>query len=596
VTFLELTENHQEKIIMKRSLLFSTALIPLLAAALVIQISEPLNKPETATPTRGREFYGQLPLSFEANEGQAGAPIKFLSRGKGYTLALASTEAVLSFSQPVATPNERKTRSAQNIAGHQESRNATNTVLRMKLVGANPQAQVAGLEALPGRVNYFIGNDPAKWRRNVPTYAKVKYQEVYPGVDLVYYGSSIEARQLEYDFVVAPGVDPQIITLGFDGADKLEVEAQGDLVLHTSESEAQIRFHKPFVYQEVEGVRQEIAGGYAFNDNHQVGFQLEAYDTTKPLVIDPVLSYSTYLGGSSDDLGVGIAVDAGGNMYVTGYTTSADFPTRNPLQPNYRRGVCGVEPDTFATEDVFVAKLNSTGTALVYSTYLGGTGNDIGRGIAVDASGNVYLSGVTNSTNFPTASPLQPTFGGGSGECFSGDVFMAKLNAAGSALVYSTYLGGSSDRATHNVVVDAAGNARSGLDAIDRLPASNPLQNTLNSDGKDAFVAKLNPAGSALVYSTYLGGNGADEGRWITVDASGNAYVTGFTASDSFATVGAVKDTFDGSQDAFVTKLNAAGSARLYSTYLGGSGEETGNSIGVDASGNAYVTGSHRFG
>jgi hypothetical protein len=273
-------------------------------------------------------------------------------------------------------------------------------VLRMTLVGRNAKPRVEGFDEFPGKANYFVGNNPKKWHTGVPTYARAQYQDLYPGIDLTYYGNE---RQLEYDFVVRAGADPKSIVLGFKGADKLEVDAQGDLVLHTAAGP--IRQQKPFIYQEVNGVRREIAGGYALKNMHQVGFQVASYDPSRPLVIDPVLFYSTYLGGSGNDQGLGIAVDSAGNAYVTGITGSTNFATTAGASQTIYGG---------GSEDAFVTKLNSTGSGLVYSTYLGGGGgfgNDEGRGIAVDPAGNAYVTGNTNSPNFPTTpGAFQTTF------------------------------------------------------------------------------------------------------------------------------------------------------------------------------------------
>src|SRR5712692_9912408 len=328
--------------------------------------------------------YGKLPLSFEANRGQTDAHVQFISRGSGYTLYLTATEAVLTvqrplgFGEPPAGPgspqvfSKRKGLGETQNAKPKEMENNARSALRMKLVGANVATVVEGLQPLPGKTNYFIGNDPAKWHTAIPTYAKVRYKDLYPGVDLVYYGNQ---QQLEYDFIVAPGVDPRAIRLAINGAKKLVTGAGGDLVLHTAEGEVLLR--KPVVYQEVAGVRKEIAGRYVLRGKRQISFEVAAYDASKPLIIDPVLSYSTYLGGSAEDFGNAIAVDASGNAYVTGGTLSTDFPTKNPSQSaSGGRG------------DAFVAKLDSTGSALVYSTFLGGSGDDFGNGIAVDASGN----------------------------------------------------------------------------------------------------------------------------------------------------------------------------------------------------------------
>jgi hypothetical protein len=467
----------------------------------------------------------------------------------------------------------------------------------MRLVGANVKATVTGAEELPGKSNYFIGNDPKKWRTNVPSYAKVKYEGVYPGIDLVYYGSQ---RQLEYDFVVAPGADPNQIKLSFAGAEGIRVDpASGDLVLKVGDDE--VRFHKPVVYQppvaavydrhrrSQSAATAELDGAFVVASNNEVAFRVAGYDRKRALVIDPVLSYSTYLGGSGGDYGNGIAVDSSGNAYVTGFTDSNDFPTANPLQ-----GACD---DCFYTPgttdnsgDAFVAKLNPTGSALVYSTYLGGSLNDYGTGIAVDSAGNAYVTGATNSTDFPTANPLQ-------GPCHEvGCAFVAKLNPAGSALVYSTYLGGTGGATGNGIAVDSAGNAYvTGYAGLD-FPTVNPFQGTCHvlSSGNclTAFVATLNPAGSALVYSTYLGGSEFEEGHGIAVDSAGNAYVTGETWSTDFPTANPLQPSLGGSENAFVAKFNPAGSALVYSTYLGGSGYDSGNAIALDSSGNAYVTGS----
>src|ERR1700676_32035 len=369
------------------------------------------------------ESYGKLPLSFEANHGQTDQRVKFLSRGRGYALFLTSDETVLSLQGNQAHPKEetdvaqcsasgasplpglssvqaagcnsvlQQLPSAQGRNPHpmSESQNRTATSLRMTLVGANPHAKTSGIDEQPGKANYFIGNDPAKWRTNVATYAKVRYREVYPGVDVVYYGNQ---GQLESDFVLSAGADPNRIAVNFQGADKLEVDDRGDLLLHIADRSVVLR--KPSMYQEVDGVRREIAGGYLIEDGQRVGFRVPDYDRSKQLVIDPVLSYSTYLGGSGDDGGSGLAVDSSGNAYVTGFTQSTNFPgtSTSTIQSAYGSG----------NDDAFVTKINAAGSALVYSTYLGGSGSDYGYGIAVDSSGNAYVTGFTQSTNFPGTS------------------------------------------------------------------------------------------------------------------------------------------------------------------------------------------------
>jgi len=532
-----------------------------------------------ATKPKVADAYGKLPLSFEANQGQSGAQVKFLSRGSGYTLFLTSSEAVLLL-QKGAPSGGVKQRGRARIEEPVKSQNLNrgndgrtkSDVLRIRLVGANPAPQLAGLDDLPGKANYFIGNDPKKWRMDVATYGKVKCHAVYPGVDLVYYGNQ---RQLEHDFIVAPGADPRVISLRLEGAKKLSLDSHGDLVLKTQNGE--VRFQKPTVYQEVDGARQEIAGGYKLEGEGHVGFAVADYDRTKPLVIDPTLLYSTYLGGSGDDGGAAITVDSAGSAYVSGTTFSTNFPTTTgAFQTAYAGGY-----------DVFVTKLNPAGSGLVYSTYLGGSigsmmgwpdGSDVAsarHGIAVDSAGSAYVTGFTQSTDFPTTTGAYKTtlIVGWRGHQ---DSFVTKLNAAGSGLVYSTYLigyDGSNDQGT-GIGVDSAGSAY-----------------VISVSGGATFVTKLNAAGSGLVYSAELIGNSFTFSTGIAVDSVGSAYVTGYTRSTDLATPGAFQTAYAGGYDVFITKLNAAGSGPVYSTYLGGSGEDYSGDIVVDSAGSAYVTG-----
>src|SRR5437762_855403 len=514
------------------------------------------------------ETYGKQPLSLEANVGQTNRQVKFLSRGNGYTLFLTHRgEAVLALRKPAPKADPRKPASLASRPGRLKRDAAgTSTVVRMKLVGGNAKPRAEALGELAGKANYFIGNDPKRWRTNVATYAKVKYEGVYPGVDLVYYGNQ---GQLEYDFVVAPGVDPNEIRLQFPGAGKLRVDEKGDLLLGSRGEE--VRLEKPMVYQEVGGERKPVEGRYVLASANRIGFQLGVYDHSQPLVIDPVLVYSTYLGGSAYGEGDGIAVDGSGNAYVTGLTDSTNFPTLNALQSTFSSNYVG-----------FVTKFNPSGSALVYSTYFGGSDGGWGRSIAVDASGNAYVTGVTSASNFPTVNALQSTYGGG-----YNDAFVIKLNPTGSALVYSTYLGGSDYDQAYRIAVDASGNACvTGYTGSTNFPTTaGAFQTTIGGLNQNAFVTKINPSGAALVYSTYLGGSGEDIGYGIAVDGSGNAYVTGEAGSTNFpSTAGAFQTAIGGYSDAFVSKLNPGGSALVYSTYLGGSGEDSGYGITVDAS------------
>lgn len=543
------------------------------------------------TTAQAREAYGKIEMSFEASPAETNSGVNFLARGAGYTLFLKPAEAVFVLNRQdsrVAAQNSKVQTRRSKV--DDAIKNAAPKVLRMKFIGADRTATAIGADKLPGKVNYFTGNVPSEWRTEVPTYARVSYGQIYPGVDLVYYGNQ---RQLEYDLVVSPGSDARDIKLQFDGADKIEVDAAGDLLL--SLGETVIRQPKPVAYQEVSGERRAVEARYAVDPEGQVGFAIGAYDTQNPLIIDPTLVYSTYLGGSGTDEGVDIAVDSAGSAYICGDTTSTNFPTANALDTTFGGG-------TFSgARDAFITKLNPAGTALVYSTYLGGSGGGVDNGddrcskIKVDASGNVYVAGETHSADFPTANAFQATYGGG----FS-DAYVTKLNAAGSALVYSTFLGGTIFDAAHALTIDSTGNVYiTGRTTSGNFPTVNPIQAAYSGGpGADAFVTKINAAGSALVYSTYLGGsggNGFTAGFSIAVDSSGNAYLTGQTRATDFPTANAVQGTFGGGfpdGDAFVTKLNAAGSALVYSTYLGGADNDIGFEIALDAAGSAHVVGS----
>jgi hypothetical protein len=497
-----------------------------------------------SAPTRNRSIasWANIPLSFEPNTGQAAAEVCYLARGSSYVLYLVSGETVL------AGKNQQP--------------------FRMKLLDASLSARIVGEGLQESTSNYFVGNDPSKWRTSVPNYGKVRYAGVYPGIDLVYYG---HGGNLEYDWILSPGADPRKIRLTFDGAGDLRIDKQGDLVVTLGKNE--YRHRKPVVYQESKGKRTLIAGTWTLQ-GETASFRVGPYDHGRALVIDPVLIYSTYLGGTGLDYASAIAVDKAGNTYVTGNAGSAGFPTTNPLQSSLR-----------GVTDVFVTKINAHGTAKVYSTFLGGGGPDEGKGIAVDTQGNVYVTGNAGSFDFPMKGAIQPTWGG------SGDAFLTKLNAAGSALVYSTYLGGNAIDYANAISLDPAGNAYIvGVTFSNNFPTVNPFQATKGAQ-QDAFVAKINPGGTAWVYATYLGGNAVDEGYAIAADASGSAYVTGYTGSSNFPLQSPIRSSNVSSVDAFVTKLNPTGSALVYSTYLGGSATDYGTGIAVDPSGNAYVTG-----
>jgi len=492
------------------------------------------------------ERYGRLPLSFEPNQGQAPSGVQFLARGPGYLVGLSAGSSTL-------------------VLG------SSRAVVRANLTGANASASGAGQDPLPGKAQYFIGNSPDGWRSGIPTFGRVRFREVYPGVDLVYYGTQ---RQLEYDFEVSPGANPGRIRISFDGVEKLRIASNGDLVLGLREGE--LRHHRPRAYQRGPGGSRPVNARYRIAGRSEVSIELADYDHSRALTIDPVLTYSTYLGGTGDDRAYGIAVDAAGCAYIVGETFSNNFPAANAWQP-WLKGY----------SDVFVTKLNAAGTALVFSTYIGGSDRDAGSAIALDASGNIYIAGYTRSTNFPaTYGVLRNTSAGGE------DAFVAKLGPDGSYLAYSTYLGGSGNDRAQAIAVDASGNAYiAGYTGSVNFPLVSAVQNVYGG-GTDGFVAKLNPYASGLVYSTYLGGSDNDTAAGIAVDSSGAAYITGQTQSANFPARNALQPGKAGGADAFVTKLTPAGNDFVFSTYLGGSGTDGATAIALDKERNVYLTGS----
>jgi hypothetical protein len=490
------------------------------------------------------ESLANVPLGFEATDR---ANARFIGRAAGYAVELH--------------------------AGGYDLR-LPSALLHVRLIGADARAAAAATEPLPGKTNYFLGREPAAWHTDIDRFARVLYRNVYAGIDVAYYGNE---RRLEYDFVVAPRARPDAIELAFDGAASLQCNANGDLLVRASGDT--FRLHKPRAYQQTPHGRREIESRYRVLDGHRVVFEVGAYDHDTPLVIDPVLGYATYLGGSAADLANAIAVDAYGYAYVTGRTASTGFPTTSgSFRPARSSSSLG--------DDVFVTKLDPKG-ALVYSTYLGGDFSDEGLGIAVDKAGNAYVTGLTTSSNFPvTPGALKTT-------ASSDRAFITKLSPAGDKLVYSTYLAGTSISGARAIAVDPDGNAYvTGLGFSGSFTTTPGVFQPI-AKSNDAFVAKLNPAGSSFVYATFLGGTGfQDEGFAIAAGSDGVAYVTGKTDSTDFpVTAGALRTTAPGGHDAFVTSINAAGTALLYSTYLGGRGEDKGLAITVDASGNAYVTG-----
>ena len=511
---------------------------------------------------------GQLTMSFEANRGQTDSHVAFVSRGAGYTLFVTKDEAVFALK-----------------GGHGN----TADTLRMHFNGVNRNSVVTGQDELPGKSNYFVGNDPKLWRTAIPTFTKVENHNLYPGIDLVYYGSQ---QQLEYDLKVLPGADPGRINLDFradhdskfSNSASVQVDKAGNLVSAADSSKVLLR--KPLVYQmsaTTSGVatKMAIAAKYVVTGN-KVGFQIGSYDRSRTLIIDPVVPfYSTYLGGAANDYGYGIALDAKGNAYVTGSTASLNFPNPGCIQCVNAGGL----------SDAFVTELNPGG--LVYSTYLGGAANDYGYGISVDVAGNAYVTGSTNSPNFPVALCFQCVFQGG-----AADAFVTEIAAGGAGLVYSTFLGGKGGDFGRAIALDPAGDAFvTGNTTSKNFPVPGCTFGCLPGGLSDAFVTELTrrPGGPvALIYSDYLGGAANDYGYGIAVDPNQNAYVTGATSSVNFPTTAPAcfQCAPQGLSDAFVTRVAPFGAALVNSTYLGGPTNDYGFGIAIDGQLTVFVTGS----
>ncbi|MFH1374826.1 MAG: SBBP repeat-containing protein [bacterium] len=560
---------------------FTGLLVTLITVSVGLAGSD--NSTTNATVMKG---LSSMPLAFTENQGQWDEKVLFRANAGGATMWFSRDGAYYQFTRHIPTSNYSSVIASDlrnrgnlphslnvtlsGVEGRPNQPDSLETIMiKANFVGSNPNPHMVGENMLEYKCNYFLGNDPAKWRTDVPNYSAILYEGVYPGIDLKYYGNG---KQMEYDFIVSPGSDPSQIMVRYEGAKSLSVDAAGRLVVETDWGE--VIEQRPVVYQVSGGDHVSLVGEYVLKGDRTFGFELgSGYDRNLPVVIDPVLEYSTYLGGGDTDYGYGIAADASGAAYVTGVTKSSDFPTENPYQTDQ------------LGSDVFVTKLSSSGNSLVYSTYLGGSDGDHGRGITVDASGAVYVTGSTGSTDFPTENPYQTDQG-------KSDVFVTKLGSSGNSLVYSTYLGGSDTDNGSNIAVDASGAAYvTGRTESTNFPTENPFQTNLRGYS-DAFVTKLSSSGNNLVYSTYLGGSIDERGYGIAVDASGAAYVTGEVKwSTSFPTENPYQANLLGHTDAFVTKLSNSGSSLVYSTYLGGSNGDLGYGIAVDASGAAYVTG-----
>ncbi|QAY65095.1 SBBP repeat-containing protein [Paenibacillus protaetiae] len=495
----------------------------------------------------------QLPSYFVPNVGQVkDTRIQFVSRGAGIEALFTSSEVIFTFSE--RTRSIVRAHSTFDLPSREKE--VRSTRLDFRFLNASPGIHPQATSEMDSKVHYFKGANPSNWYTDIPAFLRIFYAELWPGINLVFRS---EGAGIKYEFIVQPGANEDFIRFAYAGAEKVSLDEEGNLVVDTAIGA--LIDPRPVCYQEIDGQRSDVPGSFILvpdDDNLlAIGFQIgESYDRSAPLIIDPGLVYSTYLGGSGNDEPFGIAVDATGSVYVTGITTSTDFP----LTP-------GAVQTTFGGDrEVFVTKLNPSGTALVYSTYLGGSANDSGQNIAVDAEGNAYITGRTYSDNFPvTPGAVQTIFGG------SSDVFVTKLNPTGSALVYSTYLGGTGHDYGLGIAVDSAGEAYvTGFTASADFPTTTGAFQTVYGGNNDGFAARLNATGTSLIYSTFLGGSGGDNGTAISVDSAGNAYVTGNTASLNFpTTTGAFQTARRGTGDVFVTKINPSGSSLVYSTYLG---------------------------
>ena len=501
--------------------------------------------------------FSHLPLAFIENRGQIGEEVAYYVKAKGNTIFFTPKGVSFHLSRAV---------DAEDTAFE-------SLVIPLHFVNANP-VPPEGEERLPGRVNSFVGAEKTKWKQGIPIYQRLVYRHLYPGIDLIYTGAGGE---LKYEFVVHPGADLSQIRLAYEGIEGLGVDADGALRIKTAWGFA--RDDAPYCYQEIAGERVKVKGRFKRIGERTFTFAVDDYQPNYPLIIDPTLSYATYLGGSGENRGHGIAVDGAGNVYVTGMTFPVELLPPNTFDDSYNGGA----------SDAFVAKFSATGT-LVYFTYLGGRHIDIGIALAVDGTGNIYVTGETESQDFPSQNAFDDSFNGVSGAInIDYDAFVTKLSSSGT-LLYSTYLGGSAPDSGIGIAVDGLGNAyvTGSTKSID-FPTQNALDNSLG-DGLDSFVTKLSAAGNSLIYSTYLGGSLGEGGSTVAVDGLGNAYVTGWAASPDFPTQNAYDDSHNRGNDAFVTKLSASGTL-LYSTYLGGSEGDSGIGIAVDGLGNAYVTG-----
>jgi len=574
-----------------RSLYAAAATITLLSGFWCAGQATPRKPAAPLQDKQVQAHYGRLPLTFEANRGQIDPRVKFLAHGSGYAVMLTSGEMVLALRSHTTSVAQNSANPAAAAAPSKSS----DALIQMKLMGANPNPALAGEQLQAGKVNYFLGNDPQKWQTNVPTYKQVRYQSIYPGIDLVYYGNQ---SRVEHDFILAPGADPKLIQLEVQGADRLSLDSDGSLVLHKGSDE--IRLLAPELYQQFHGMRVPVTGHYTLQNSTRVSFTVGPYDKTMPLVIDPVMVYGTFLGGLADDKATAIAVDSAGSAYVTGWTQSNNFPLAAGPAPS--------------GQNVFLAKLDVSGSSLVYADYIGGSSDEVPSAIALDASNHVFVTGYTYSSDYPTVNPFQAAMAG------TPEGFVTEISADGASLLYSTYLGGSSSNYVNAIALDADGNiyVAGGTYSLD-FPLANAYQATVAPNqgdeyGQYAFLSKLTADGSALLYSTYYAGSQTYTETcyhgvlcWpspygnisaIAVDAAGNAYVTGVTNTFDFPVSEAAYETTNGTlwnvTVTVVGKFDPSGNL-VYSTYFGAvpqnSSEVLPAAIAVDSQGEAIIAG-----
>jgi hypothetical protein len=534
--------------------------------------------PEDANGKLTRTDYGKFPLTFEENRGQTRRAVKFVSRAPGYTAYLTATGATFSLKLPnqSAVENPKLRQKADKVPPAQKS-----DTLTMRFVGSNERPEIVGDEEVPTRTNYYIDK---KRIENVSNFGRVTYHDMYKGIDAVFYGNA--SHQLEYDFVIAPNEDPAQIALDFDGATSITTDGEGNLVISTANSA--MMQHGPIAYQTIDGVKRDVEVEYIVNDR-QVTFTVGSYDPALPLVIDPALSYLTYIGGTAFDNAFDVTANANGNAYITGSTASLDF-----------HGESRNDDDKSAA---YATKINATGTGFEYITILEGNGDDSGLGIAVDAGGNAYLTGLA-SFYFPTTSGAYDT---NHGVVNAEDAFVTKLNPTG-GIVYSSFLGGADSDLGADIAVDSGGKAYVVGDTYSNtgFPKKNQYQGCGvvspfgSFDSQDAFLTVFNPQGSDITYSSCIGntvgmiGLSDEAAIGVALDSSNNAYVTGDTNSNNFKIKNAAQAEIGGGRDAWVAKFvpTQSGDASVaYATFLGGSGTDAGFGIAVTASGVASVTG-----